>query len=206
MLLVISDTNVLIDIEDGNLTLSIFRLHYGIAVPDILFELELLEQHSHLLKAGLKIKSLTAKSVERVEALRIKYSRPSNMDRFALALAIQEKCPLLTGDKDLRAAAKGEGIEVHGTLWLVDELLRAKIINSKQARNSFDAMKARGSRLPWNDAEKLLSQYKLVEDKEIGSYPIQSSLITASTISQERSDSVITVENDFISSEVTTTT
>ncbi len=41
MLLVISDANILIDIEDGNLTSVIFRLPYEIAVPDILFELEL---------------------------------------------------------------------------------------------------------------------------------------------------------------------
>ncbi len=46
MLLLISDANILIDIEDGNLTSVIFRLPYEIAVPDILFELELRERHS----------------------------------------------------------------------------------------------------------------------------------------------------------------
>ncbi len=46
MLLLISDANILIDIEDGNLTPVIFRLPYEIAVPDILFELELRERHS----------------------------------------------------------------------------------------------------------------------------------------------------------------
>src|SRR3972149_5500331 len=49
MLLLISDANILIDMEDGNLIPVIFQLPYEIAVPDILFELELRERHSHLL-------------------------------------------------------------------------------------------------------------------------------------------------------------
>ena len=54
------------------------------------------------------------------------------MDHSALALAMQEKCPLLTGDKDLRTAAKSEGVEVHGTVWIIEELLNQKLI--KQAK------------------------------------------------------------------------
>lgn len=158
MLLLISDTNILIDIEDGNLTPLVFRLPYEIAVPDILFELELREQHNHLLEAGLKVKSLTTQSIKKTESLNYKYPRPSLTDHSALALAMQEKCPLLTGDKDLRAAAKSEGVEVHGTLWIIEKLLNEKLIKQAQARDSFDSMKAKGSRLPWGDVEKLLIQ------------------------------------------------
>jgi predicted nucleic acid-binding protein len=157
LLVLISDTNVLIDIEDGNLTSAIFCLRYEIAVPDVLFESELREQHNHLLSAGLKVKSLTSQSVARAESLRTTYPRPSTIDHLALALAVQEQCPLLTGDKHLRAAAKAEGIEVHGTLWIVQELLHASVITQAQARNSLDSMKAKGSRLPWADAEMLLT-------------------------------------------------
>ena len=39
MLLLVSDTNVLIDIEDGNLIHVVFKLPYEFAVPDVLFEL-----------------------------------------------------------------------------------------------------------------------------------------------------------------------
>ena len=57
MLLLISDANILIDIEDGSLTPVVFHLPYEIAVPDILFELELKERHNHLLQMGLKLTS-----------------------------------------------------------------------------------------------------------------------------------------------------
>jgi len=158
MLLLISDANILIDIEIGNLTPFIFRLPYEIAVPDILYELELRERHSRLLELGLKVKNLTAESLKKTESLTQQYHRPSIMDHSALALAIQEKCPLLTGDKDLRIAAKKEGVEVHGTIWIVEKLLDQKLIQHPQAKVSFDTMKVNGSRLPWGEVEKLLNK------------------------------------------------
>lgn len=160
MLLLISDANILIDVEDGHLTSMIFRLPYEIAVPDILFELELRERHGHLLEAGLKIRSLTVESMKKTESLVEQYPRPSMVDHSTLALAIQERCPLLTGDKDLRVAAEMEGVEVHGTVWIVKELLNQKLIRQAQAKDSFNAMKVKGSRLPWGDVEKLLESFK----------------------------------------------
>ncbi len=89
MLLLISDANIFIDIEDDNLTSVVFRLPYEIAVPDILFEFG--AQRTTQLSFGgwLKVRSLTAESVKRIESLSFKYSRPSLMDHSALALAMQ---------------------------------------------------------------------------------------------------------------------
>ncbi len=162
MLLLISDANILIDIEDGHLTPVVFHLPYTIAIPDILFELELREQHSHLIEMGLQVKTLSSESVKKTESLIAQYPGPSMMDHSALALAIQEQCPLLTGDKDLRMAAKKENVEVHGTIWIVEQLLNQKLIQPQKAKGSFDIMKAKGSRLPWIDADKLINKYELI--------------------------------------------
>ena len=99
MLLLVSDANVLIDVEVGNLTSLIFHLPYEFAVPDVLFETELGERHGHLLLAGLKIKILSPESVKRMETLREKYPLPGSKDLMALTLAVQEQCSLLTGEK-----------------------------------------------------------------------------------------------------------
>lgn len=159
MLLLISDTNILIDIEVGQLMPVVFRLPYAIAVPDILFELELRERHSHLLESGLLVKGLSSESVKKTEYLTAQYPRPSMMDHSALALAIQEQCPLLTGDKDLRIAAKKENVEVHGTIWIVEQLLNQKLIKPQKAKSSFEIMKAKGSRLPWADVDTLIKNW-----------------------------------------------
>jgi hypothetical protein len=155
-LLIISDANVPIDIECGNLTSSMFNLRIDFAVPDVLFEKELKARHNKLLDFGLKIKSLSDEAVDRAIEFAAKYPHPSRMDLFALSLAVQEKCPLLTGDKNLKKAADKESVQVHGTLWLLDKMLNEKIIHPAEARNAFQRMKEAGSRLPWDKVENLL--------------------------------------------------
>jgi rRNA maturation endonuclease Nob1 len=159
MQLLVSDANIPIDIEHGNLTASMFSMKIVFIVPDVLFEKELKARHSHLLDLGLKVKSLSEESVDKVIEFAAKYRQPSRIDLFALGLAWQENCPLLTGDKNLRRAADQEGVQVHGTIWLVSEMLREKIIQATVAHTAFQKMKDAGSRLPWDEANKLLNNY-----------------------------------------------
>ena len=49
MPLLISDTNIFIDFQEGKLLEELFQLTATIGVPDLLFEDELREQHEHLL-------------------------------------------------------------------------------------------------------------------------------------------------------------
>lgn len=156
--LLISDANIIIDMEIGGLIKQMFRLDYEFAVPDVLYEEELKENHSNLPKLGLKRRELQAAAVEYTVALGAKYPKPGRIDLMALALARQEQCPLLTGDQALREAGKAEGLDVVGTIWLVGEMLRAKIIAKEVARDAYDKMKASDRRLPWAEVEKQLKQ------------------------------------------------
>ncbi len=158
MQLLVSDANVPIDIEHGNLTASMFSLKAVFTVPDVLFEKELQARHSHLLDFGLKVKRLSDEMVDQAIELAAKYRQPSRMDLFALSLALAENCPLLTGDKNLRKAATQEKIQVHGTIWLVSEMLREKIVQPSVARIAFQKMKDAGSRLPWDEVDRLLGR------------------------------------------------
>ena len=47
---------------------------------------------------------------------------------------------------------------MHGTVWVIEQLLNQKLIPPVQAKHSFDAMRVKGSRLPLGEAEKLLHQ------------------------------------------------
>ena len=159
MQLLVSDANVPIDIEHGSLTAPMFSLKIVFTVPDVLFEKELKNRHSHLLDFGLRIKSLSEDAVDKAIEFAGKYRQPSRIDLFALSLALHEKCPLLTGDKNLRKAADQEGVQVHGTIWLVGEMLREKIIHPTVAHIAFQKMKNAGSRLPWDEVDKLLGKW-----------------------------------------------
>jgi len=158
MLAYISDANILIDVEVGGLIAPMFSLGYRFFVPDVIYWEELAEHHAHWLGLGLQIQSLSGEGVARVQALSIKHKRPSRNDLFALALAEQAQCPLLTGDAALRGAAEAERIEVKGTVWLVTEMLRKQCINPTVARAAFDRMRQEGRRLPWASVDKALQK------------------------------------------------
>lgn len=160
MLLLISDANILMDVEVGELVAPMFSLGYQFAVPNILYYEELEEQHAHLLDMGLEIRMLSSSSVKRVEALSQTYTKPGRNDLFALALAEVEGCPLLTGDAALRQAAEMEQLEVKGTIWLIAEMLREKRITVTVARAALHKMKMNGRRLPWEIAEKMLDEFE----------------------------------------------
>ncbi len=156
MQLLISDANILIDMEEGQLLERMFRLPFEFRVPDLLFFDELEEQHAHWLDYGLLLGTLSGESVRRVSQLTLKYPKPSRNDCMALVLAQQEKCPLLTGDRDLRQAAEREGIMVQGSIWLVEQLVVHRIISLDAARQGYQRMESNGRRLPWKLAYQRL--------------------------------------------------
>src|SRR3990167_830402 len=103
-----------------------FSLSFQFVVPDILFFEELSEKHVHLLQFGLINKSMSGELVAEAYDLHQKHMKPSVNDMLALTLAKHEGCQLLTGDKALRDAAKELNLEVHGTIWLVEQMLLNK--------------------------------------------------------------------------------
>lgn len=158
MLLLISDANILMDVEAGDLVTPMFSLNYKFAVPDILYYEELEEQHSHLLDLGLEVRTLPSESVERVQFLSQIYKKPSRNDLFALALAEKEMCPLLTGDSALRSAAETEKVEIKGTIWLLEEMVREQRITRSVGKASIERMRNNGRRLPWEIAKRMFDK------------------------------------------------
>lgn len=156
MQLLISDANIIIDIEAGKLVNQMFRLEYRFGVPDVLFDLELREQHGHLVTLGLEVMEVKPEAVRYAETLGERYRSAGALDLLALALARQECCPLLSGDKALRQAAKKEGVDVRGTIWLVGEMLQTKVVSRKQAKAAYAAMLNDGRRLPEDEIKKQL--------------------------------------------------
>lgn len=63
MQLLISDANILIDLEEGELLNELFQFPYQFSVPDILFSEELEAQHAHLLAMGLILGELNSGSM-----------------------------------------------------------------------------------------------------------------------------------------------
>lgn len=124
---VISDSSCLIDLRKTLLLEAFLRLPYELLIPDTLFEEELLKfsiaQKKLLLRGGLKVVDMPGESVLRARQIVREFVHLLIHDGFAYALAESRPgCILLTGDGPLRTFARRQKIEVHGVLWVIDEL------------------------------------------------------------------------------------
>jgi predicted nucleic acid-binding protein len=115
---------------------ALLRLPCEFLIPDTLFEDELLKftvaQKKALIRAGLKVIDLPGERVLRAQAIIRQSPRLSVHDGFAFALAESHRgCVLLTGDGELRSLATRHKMEVHGVLWVIDEIHRHQIEKAK---------------------------------------------------------------------------
>lgn len=158
MAILVSDANIFIDIDVGNLTRPMFRLNETFATPDVLYREELEEHHAELPGLGLRIEQLSSTGVAEVERLSAIYEGPSTNDLFAIALAKEHQWPLLSGDRRVREAAIAEDVEIRGSLWLIEQLVRTKTISLERAQTGVELMRNGGRRLPWAEIDDLLAR------------------------------------------------
>ena len=158
MLLLISDANILIDMEAGQLMEKLFQLPMQFAMPDILYWEEIEPGTPGLQVLGLKILEVRGEYVRYASELPDKYgTAPSPNDYLALALARQEDCPLLTGDQSLKAVARAEDVTVMGTVWLLQAMVENRLLSVDESIAALALMKESRRRLPWADAERILN-------------------------------------------------
>ena len=158
MAILVSDANIFIDMDVGDLIRPMFRLNETFATPDVLYQEELAQHHAELPGLGLRIERLSSAGIIEVERLSTTYREPSTNDLFALALAKERRWPLLSGDRRLRDAALAENVVIYGTLWIVEQMVETKTISFARAQTGFDLMKDGGRRLPWADVYDLLAR------------------------------------------------
>jgi predicted nucleic acid-binding protein len=132
MRIVVSDSSCLIDLRKASLLDVFLKLPYEFLIPNTLFEEELLRfdeaQKRALLRDGLRVIDLPGERVLRAQQVIRTAPRLSVHDGFAFALAeTHPGCILLTGDGYLRTLAATHKIEVHGFLWVVDEIHRNQL-------------------------------------------------------------------------------
>lgn len=160
MAIIISDANILIDLNAASLLRVMFRLNHTFAVPDVLYQEELATHHGDLPGLGLRIERVDGDVVAEAARLMALYDGLSHFDTMALALARQSRRLLLTGDAKLRSAAVAEHIRVKGTVWLMGELYEAGLIDIDRMVEAYDEMRAMRRRLPWDRVEQQIAGLK----------------------------------------------
>lgn len=123
MIILVSDTSILIDLKRGGLLETAFSCGFTLVVPDLLYDRELEAENGAYLKAlGLGVVSLTPDEVTYAQNVRKECKALSLPDCFALSCAIRVNHVLLTGDRALRMAASSRSASVYGLLWMLDQM------------------------------------------------------------------------------------
>lgn len=123
MIILVSDTSILIDLERGGLLEAVFACGLTMVVPDLLYERELESENGPLLRTlGLGVVSLTPDEVGFAQQLRAERKALSLPDCFALSCATRPDHALVTGDKILRNEAVARLGTVYGLLWILDQM------------------------------------------------------------------------------------
>ena len=150
-MLCVLDTSTCIDLWHGDLLPSVLLLPYRFLLSDVIMS-ELIEPPGSLFASlGYEIFSIPSDDVMEVLRLRSLYLKPSTNDLFALVGTRNMHGVLITGDNALRKAAESEGLAVHGTLWLLDQLVRFSVITKIVASNALRNMLDNGARFPHSE-------------------------------------------------------
>lgn len=156
MIILVSDTSVLIDLERGGLLEHAFSCGLTMVVPDLLYSRELESDNGPLLrKLGLGIVALDPDEVDFAQQLRRQRPGLSLPDCFALSCARRQDHALVSGDKLLRTEAQARDCVVYGLLWILDQMEASGRVGP--------AMLHEGLSRIWNHPRRRLPKSEVVE-------------------------------------------
>lgn len=151
---VVADASVLIDLVVGQVVVQAADLEFDwLAADTILNELD---QEANTVSVILEITAfdLPFEQLEIANALATENRALSMPDCHALVLSHSQEAMLLTGDGILRQVAKKRGVEVHGTLWLLDLMVDRRLLTPQRAILALANMRQAGSRFPNDECEE----------------------------------------------------
>ena len=120
----------MIDLRKGGLIDAIANLPYRLVVPLPVREFEVLDFPDHcwqlLDESGMITYDLDSDEISQAIEIKRKYPSLSAYDCICIVTTLTNHGILLTGDLDLRRVARTYELEVHGVLWIIDELVSSR--------------------------------------------------------------------------------
>jgi predicted nucleic acid-binding protein len=166
MNLVVSDTNIWIDLLALRLIDEFLSLSWNIHSTDlVLWELNAAQRddlESYISSGRLTIRNADYDFIARCEAVVQSNARLSLADVSVYVYAAEINAMVLTGDKVMREFSQSQGIETHGILWLLNELVVQGILTPVKAAEYLERLMEINSRLPNDECEKLFNNWLIM--------------------------------------------
>ncbi len=165
MRLIITDTNVLFDLIKIGALPEFFSLDLEICTTVFVIEEIKPPDQKDMVEAFIRAKKLTVfdfsgDDIEEVLNFNACHALKRLTDKSVLWKCHQLGCPMLTGDRKMKETAEEIGIEVHGSIWIIDELLKNDLITPEKAISLLEQLMFTNSRLPKNEIERRINKLK----------------------------------------------
>jgi rRNA-processing protein FCF1 len=134
MKLILTDTNLLIDLIKTNTLEAFFKCPFEIHTNElVLSEIRDSDQKQplDLLVAAKKlhVSEFGIEEIEQIRRLETKHKLTGIVDKSVIVQAEKMRCCILSGDGDLRKEAILRKIEVHGSIWVLRQIIQYETLN-----------------------------------------------------------------------------
>jgi predicted nucleic acid-binding protein len=166
MIIVVNDACLLIDLLDIDLFDEFIQLGFQAHITSsVLTEFKGDEYEKPIRESirqgNLLLYNLTANDQDAIaDLMQMHSSRLSEPDCSCLHLAGNINATILTCEKLLTQTAKKLDMHVHGSLWILDQLIASTIITKKTAYRKLVELMSINPRLPKRACEKRLKQWE----------------------------------------------
>lgn len=151
MKLVVTDTNVFIDVMNMDALEAFFALGLEMYTTDFVLA-ELANDQKALLepyitKGCLAVSRLDERALERIVTMQTTV-RIGFTDRTVVQLALDLKAVVLSGDGDLWKECKARRLKVHGSIWVMEQIWASNSLSPGACIAKLEALERSNERLP----------------------------------------------------------
>lgn len=163
--IVVSDTNIFLDLFSVDLLTEFFELPYAIHTSDFVLGEILQPAQQKAIKPFVKSKKLTVVSFEFSELSEISDlqnncgTNLSVTDCSVWHHAKKMGALLLTGDSKLRKAAEKDNVLVSGIIYVFDKLVENGILKMQDAARKLSELVKQNPRLPHGECQKRIANW-----------------------------------------------
>lgn len=165
MKIVITDVSVFFDLYHLQVLPEFFALDLEIHTTNFVYnEIVLSAQKSEFAvferSKKLHIIKISVREEDEIRAMSLERTNKSFPDKTVLWKALQLDCTLLTSDNKLKKEAIAQGLVVHGSIWVISQLVEKEIISKSRGIELFERMKQMNQRLPHGELDKQINRLK----------------------------------------------
>lgn len=135
--IVVNDANILIDIVELELLPHFFGLEFEYQTTDLvldeLFDDQLIALRPYIDKGVMSVVAMTVEDIIEIQRIEASKSSLSLQDCSAYYLAKKLNATLLTSDNSLRKFARENHLNIHGHLWIFDQMIETQTLTGPQA-------------------------------------------------------------------------